>query len=267
MTGFGGSDKLSPDNPWWWHCIRRPPASGPLENRELHTLIDWTLEPAGPDSIILRFGERIDPALVPVIRGATDCLAVGLAGRVRDLVPSYTTLLVGFDPRQESFHRLAPAIRELLSDLPAQPSHSGRRVDIPVYYHPSVGPDLERVASHHNIDIHEVIRRHTARDYAVFAIGFAPGFAYLGEVADDLVTPRLDTPRQVVPAGSVALADQQTAVYPVSTPGGWNLLGRTAVKMFDRERETLCPVAPGDRVRFVSISREEFLAQGGVVDD
>lgn len=228
---------------------------------------DWTLEPAGPDGIMLRFGERIDPALVPVIRAATDRLAVGLAGRVRDLVPAYTTLLVCFDPLRESFPRLTPAIRELLKDLPVDPSVTGRQVDIPVYYHPSVGPDLERVAAYHNIDIDEVIRRHTAREYSVFAIGFAPGFAYLGEVADELATPRLETPRQIVPAGSVALADRQTAVYPVSTPGGWNLLGRTTLKMFDRQRDNLCPVTPGDRVRFVSISREVFLEQGGVLDE
>ncbi len=230
-------------------------------------MIDWTLSPAGPDSIMLRFGDRIDSALVPLIRAATDRLAVGLAGRVRDLVPSYTTLLVCFDPRHESFDSLSPVIKSLLNDLPTAPTVVGRRVEIPVYYHPSVGPDLERVAAHHQITIDEVIRRHTAREYAVYAIGFAPGFAYLGDVADELATPRLDSPRQTVPVGSVALADRQTAVYPVSTPGGWNLLGRTAVKMFDPERSNLCPVAPGDRVRFLSISRDAFLAQGGVLDD
>lgn len=225
------------------------------------------MEPVGPDSIMVRFGEHIDPELVPVIRAATDCLAEGLAGRVRDLIPSYTTLLVCFDPRHESFHSLSPDVKALLSDQPTASTVVGRRVEIPVYYHPSVGPDLARVAAHHGIAIDEVIHRHTAREYAVFAIGFAPGFAYMGEVADDLATPRLDSPRPRVPTGSVALADQQTAVYPVSTPGGWNLLGRTALKMFDRERDNLCPVEPGDRVRFVSISRAAFLAQGGTLDD
>lgn len=228
---------------------------------------DWILEPAGADCLLLRFGDRIDPALVPKIRAATDCLASRLTGRVRDLVPSYTTLLVSFDPRYESFDSLSPVIESLLGELPTAPSHAGRLVEVPVYYHPSVGPDLERVADYHRITIDEVVRRHTEREYAVYAIGFAPGFAYLGEVADELATPRLDTPRQSVVAGSVALADRQTAVYPVSTPGGWNLLGRTPLKMFDPERSGLCPVAPGDRVRFLSISREVFLAQGGVLDE
>lgn len=228
---------------------------------------DWTLEPAGADGLLLRFGNRIDPALVPRIRAATDCLASRLTGRVRDLVPSYTTLLVGFDPRYESFDSLSPLVESLLNELPTVPSLAGHLVEIPVYYHPSVGPDLERVAAHHQITIDEVVRRHTAREYTVYTIGFAPGFAYLGEVAGELATPRLDSPRQAVPVGSVALADTQTAVYPVRTPGGWNLLGRTPLKMFDPDRDNLCPVAPGDRVRFRPISREAFLAQGGVVDD
>lgn len=230
-------------------------------------MADWTLEPAGADCLMLRLGDRIDPDLVPWIRAATDCLASRLIGRVRDLVPSYTTLMVSFDPRYESFDSLAPVIESLLSELPTAPSRAGRLVEIPVYYHPSVGPDLKRVAAYHQITIDQVVRRHTAREYTVYTIGFAPGFAYLGEVADDLATPRLDSPRPVVPVGSVALADRQTAVYPVSTPGGWNLLGRTALRMFDPERDNLCPVAPGDRVRFLSISRNEYLALGGWLDD
>lgn len=228
---------------------------------------DFALEPAGPDCLLLRFADRIDPALVPRIRAAMDCLASRLTGRVRDLVPSYTTLMVCFDPRYESFDSLCPTIESLLSERLMAPSDAGCLVEIPVYYHPSVGPDLERVAAHHQITIDEVVRRHTAREYTVYTIGFAPGFAYLGEVADELATPRLDSPRQAVPVGSVALADRQTAVYPVNTPGGWNLLGRTALRMFDPDRDNLCPVAPGDRVRFRSISRAAFLAQGGVVDD
>ncbi|UZJ43301.1 5-oxoprolinase subunit PxpB [Marinimicrobium sp. C6131] len=228
---------------------------------------DFTLEPAGPDCLLLRFGDRIDPALVPRIRAATDRLASRLTGRVRDLVPSYTTLMVCFDPRYESFDSLCPAIESVLSERLMAPSDAGCLVEIPVYYHPSVGPDLERVAAHHQITIDEVVRLHTAREYTVYTIGFAPGFAYLGEVADELATPRLDSPRPAVPVGSVALADRQTAVYPVNTPGGWNLLGRTALRMFDPDRDNLCPVAPGDRVRFLSISRDEFLAQGGRLDD
>lgn len=223
------------------------------------------IDNAGPDALIIRFGDVIDPELVPLIRAATDRLNAGLSDRLRAAVPSYTTLMLHYDPTRTDFERLCARVRSLLQGLTLdeETEGGGRCVEIPVWYHPEVGPDLERVARYHQIDVEEVIRRHSEREYRVFAIGFAPGFAYLGEVPEGLRTPRLDTPRQGVPVGSVALADRQTAVYPIATPGGWNLLGRTALAMFDPERDGLCPVAPGDRVRFVPIGRREFLAQGG----
>lgn len=226
-------------------------------------MANWTLESLGPDAVMLRFGEAIEPDLVPVIRAATERLEQGLKGEIRDLVPSYTTLMVCYDPLQNDTESVTRKIAGRLQNLEAGAASEGQQVEIPVYYHPEVGPDLARVAEHHRVSIDEVIRRHTASEYRVFAIGFAPGFAYMGNVADNLATPRLETPRRMVPTGSVALADQQTAVYPLATPGGWNLLGRTAVKMFDRDRVNLCPVNTGDRVRFVTISRAEFLDAGG----
>lgn len=225
--------------------------------------VRWSLESAGTDAVMLRFGQAMDPALVPVIRAARDRLAEGLGDRVRDLVPSYTTLMVGFDPLRTDADSIRRDISALLADLEGGTREPGALVDIPVWYDPSVGPDLERVARHHGISVDEVVERHSATEYQVYAIGFAPGFAYMGEVAEDLATPRLETPRTSVPVGSVALANRQTAVYPIATPGGWNLLGRTPVRMFDRSRPSLCPVATGDRVRFVAISRAEFIDLGG----
>ncbi|MBV0934457.1 5-oxoprolinase subunit PxpB [Marinobacterium sp. A346] len=221
------------------------------------------MDNVGPDALIIRFGQQIDAALVPVIRAAADRLSRELGDQLRDLVPSYTTLMLVYDPLSSDFAHLVQQINTLLSRLDVSQAETGRLVEIPVYYAPEVGPDLERVARLHGISTEEVIRLHAARDYQVFAIGFAPGFAYMGEVDPALRTPRLETPRTRVPVGSVALADQQTAVYPLASPGGWNLLGRTAVKMFDPALDGLCPVEAGDRVRFVPISRREFLAAGG----
>ncbi|HAO25501.1 MAG TPA: allophanate hydrolase subunit 1, partial [Methylophaga sp.] len=110
------------------------------------------------------------------------------------------------------------------------------------------------------------IQRHSDTNYQIFAIGFAPGFAYMGNVSNQLATPRLKTPRPNVVAGSVAIADQQTAVYPINTPGGWNILGRTTMKMFDRQSPKLCPVLPGDRVQFIPVSKAEFLLAGGQLE-
>ncbi len=229
-------------------------------------MIHWSIENAGPDALIIRFGQQLDEALVPVIRAASDLIAAELQDLLYDLVPSYTTLMVVYNPLRTDFAGLVQRINQQLASLDVTRAETGRRVEIPVYYHPDVGPDLERVARLHGIGIDEVIRLHTARDYHVFAIGFAPGFAYMGQVDPALRTPRLDTPRTRVPVGAVALADQQTAVYPVATPGGWNILGRTPVKMFDQRLAGLCPVEAGDRVRFVAISKAEFLAAGGELE-
>lgn len=234
----------------------------------------WRIENAGPEALILRFGESMDPALVPLIRTATERLAPlrGATGEIRDLVPAYTTLMVCYDPVRNDLQSLSEKIQQHLAGLEewqkstgAHSGQTGRLVEIPVWYDPCVGPDLERVAKHHGIRVEDVIQRHSGRDYPVCAIGFAPGFAYLGDVAPSLATPRLDTPREQVPAGSVALAERQTAVYPIATPGGWNLLGRTPMSLFDPSMEGLCPLSPGDRVRFIPISRDQFLAAGGEI--
>lgn len=230
-------------------------------------MIDWRIDPAGPEALIIRFGEGIDPARLPLIRAARDQLAQALRGQVRDLVPAYNSLMVHYSPLRIDYSRLSEVIQNLLADLQPRTASEGRLVEIPVWYHPQVGPDLERLADRHQVSVEEIIRRHSGRDYSVFAIGFAPGFAYLGPVAEELATPRLDRPRARVPQGSVALAERQTAVYPLATPGGWNILGRTPLAMFDRELEGFCPVSTGDRVRFVPIERAEFLAAGGRIDD
>lgn len=226
----------------------------------------WSIHNAGSDALMLRFADQPDPAGVSLIRAASDRLAsLKETGEVQDLVPAYTTLMVCYNPLLNDFDSLAGKIAAQLQGLDSAPQDNGRLVTIPVWYDPEVGPDLERVAQWHGISIDEVIRRHCDRDYPVVAIGFAPGFAYLGDVAPNLATPRLDSPRARVAPGTVALAERQTAVYPIATPGGWNLLGRTAMRLFDPTLEGLCPVAPGDRVRFVPITRAQFLASGGTL--
>jgi len=226
----------------------------------------WRIDPAGPDALIIRFGEGIDPAVLPLIRAARQRLSRAFKGEIRDLVPAYNSLMIHYNPLQLDYPRLREATQRLLSDLEPLASGQERLVEIPVWYDPEVGPDLERLARWHGLSIEQIIQRHSGRDYHVFAIGFAPGFAYLGPVDEGLATPRLDSPRPKVAQGSVALAERQTAVYPMATPGGWNILGRTPLAMFNRELEHLCPVTAGDKVRFVPIERAEFLAAGGRLD-
>ena len=159
-------------------------------------------------------------------------------------------------------------ISELLEDCLKQPSTAtedtaGRQVALPVFYSPEVGPDLLSLAKAKDLSPDDVIRLHHEHEYRVYAIGFAPGFAYLGQVNEQLATARLATPRAKVPRGAVGIADQQTAVYPSESPGGWNLIGRCPIRMFDPNVMDASKVNVGDRVRFEPIDRETFLEFGG----
>lgn len=229
----------------------------------------WRYEITGIDTITLHFGEEIDIALVRQIHCAAIRLQQALGDRLIDVVPSYTTLLLRYDLMRDDLASLLSDIRQALARLP-EPGITGQSetvVDIPVWYHPMVGPDLERLASDAGLSVEEVIQRHCSRTYHVFAIGFAPGFAYLGEVADELAVPRLATPRARVPAGTLGIADTQTAIYPLASPGGWNLIGRTPLILFDPGRDQPSLLRAGQQVRFCPVDRERYLELGGCVDD
>ncbi|SFM51660.1 5-oxoprolinase subunit PxpB [Marinobacter pelagius] len=222
------------------------------------------LESAGLDGWMVRLFEQIDEANLPWITALARHCESAFADALVDLVPSYTTLLVVFDPVRLSPAEARQTIAGLLADLkPDEDLGTGQVHELPTFYDPSVGPDLGRVAEHTGMTVEQVIDCHSSKTYRVFALGFAPGFAFMGLIDPRLECPRLDTPRKKVPVGSVAIAARQTAAYPTATPGGWNLLGRTSARLFDREREGFSLLRVGDEVRFVSVSREEFERQGG----
>ena len=220
--------------------------------------------PAGVDALTLVFGEQMSEAVSTQVLGLYRHLNDHPLPGIVDLIPAYTTLYVRFDPRRYTHDALVRTLN-VLANGATRDNTPGRLVEIPVWYDPRVGPDLERIAREHDLDIKEVITIHSEREYRVYAIGFAPGFGYLGEVDRRIATPRLATPRLKIPAGSVALANAQTAVYPSESPGGWNLLGRTHVTMFDPDREGFSLLQPGDRVRFIPVSYEVYRDGGGVV--
>ncbi|MCG6657192.1 5-oxoprolinase subunit PxpB [Halomonas campisalis] len=222
------------------------------------------IESAGLDGWMVRLFERIDETNLGWIIALTRRCEAAFGEALVDLVPSYTTLLVVFDPLRLSPEEAYRCLQGLLGDLvPDEQSDAGDILELPTWYDPSVGPDLERVARYAGMSVEEVIACHADTAYRVFALGFAPGFAFMGLLDERLEVPRLDTPRQRVPVNSVAIAGRQTAAYPAVTPGGWNLLGRTSVRLFDRDREGFSLLAVGDRVRFVPVRREAFEAQGG----
>ncbi|MDH1552712.1 MULTISPECIES: 5-oxoprolinase subunit PxpB [Pseudomonas] len=215
------------------------------------------------DSLMVRLFERIDEANMPWMLAASQCLRAAFGQHLLDVVPSYTTLMVHFDlPPAEARALIAQALDGLQPDA----GSAGRRHEIPVWYHASVGPELPVLAARSGLTEGEVVRLHSEREYPVFALGFAPGFGFMGLVDERLASPRLSTPRKRVAAGSVGIAERQTAAYPAVSPGGWNLIGRTPVRLFDHEREGYSLLQPGDRVRFVAVTRDEFLALGGDVE-
>ena len=218
------------------------------------------IEVVAIDTLMVRLFQRIEEANMPWMLAASQRLSTAFGTHLLDLVPSYTTLMVQFAlPPSEARALIAQALEGLQPDA----GSGGRRHEIPVWYHASVGPELPVLAARSGLSEAEVVRVHSERDYPVFALGFAPGFGFMGLVDERLASPRLSTPRKQVAAGSVGIAERQTAAYPAVSPGGWNLIGRTPVRLFDRERKGFSLLQPGDRVRFVPVSRSQFLALGG----
>ena len=169
--------------------------------------------------------------------------------------------MVQYDPMLVSFEDLREAISEVGSKLKDGKAGAGRLVEIPTLYGGEHGPDLEFVAEQAGLSVEEAVGLHSGVDYLVYMMGFTPGFPYLGGLPERLATPRLTTPRTVIPAGSVGIAESQTGVYPLASPGGWQLIGRTPLRLFDVERDPPSLISAGDRVRFVPLgSEDEYLS-------
>lgn len=186
---------------------------------------------------------------------------------ILELVPAATSVLIVFDLLKTDHAELAKRIHQWWPLSIPQGQKLGRVVELPCYYALEVAPDLARLASLHQLRIAEIIHSHSSKRYQVNAIGFAPGFAYLGDVPAPIATPRLATPRARVPKGSVGIAGSQTAVYPAASPGGWNIIGNCPLLMFDLHKQPVMPMSVGDEVQFVAIDRAEFFRLGGEISE
>ena len=214
------------------------------------------ISPAGDRAVTVEVGEGIAVEVNRRVRALG--LAVQQAGApgVEEVVPAYRSLLVYYDPISLSFTDLQAHLREMEGRLAETPAQAPRVVELPTVYGGEDGPDLDFVAEHAGISAQEVVDVHSSADYLVYMMGFTPGFTYLGGLSERIITPRLETPRTKIPAGSVGIAEAQTGVYPMESPGGWRLIGRTPVPLFDPHREPPVLVEPGEYVRFVPISPE-----------
>jgi len=212
----------------------------------------------GDGAFLVELGDEIGVEVNKKVRELFVALKADPFEGVVETIPSYRSLLLIFNPLETTFSLLQEKIQHLLNTLDPSQLPEPKTVEIPVVYGGHHGPDLEWVARYHKITPEEVIRRHTAHTYHVYMIGFMPGFPYMGELPEGLVTPRRETPRTVVPKGSVALALGQTGIYSTQSPGGWQVIGRTPLNLFDAAKWPPALLEMGDQVRFFAINEEEM---------
>ena len=216
---------------------------------------DWRIRVVGDAAVTVQFAARIDPVInARVVALATTVRATPHPG-VRDVVPSYDAVTVYFDPLHTDLDQLWASLEEMAA-TPVPDAAPTREVVVPVRYGGTAGPDLDEVAAFAGCSTDEVVRRHTAPVYRVYMVGFLPGFPYLGTVDARIAMPRRSSPRLAVPAGSVGIAGAQTGIYPTTAPGGWRLIGLSAVNPFDVGREPPSLLHPGDTVRFEAVLTE-----------
>ncbi len=207
----------------------------------------------GDSCVSIQFERAIDPLVnAHCVALAMSLEALTLSG-VRDVVPSYNAVTVHFDPRVIDRRAISAEISTLARTATAAPESSSRLVEVPVSYGGEAGPDLEAIAEFARSAAADVVRLHAATPFRVYMLGFLPGFAYMGPVDARIAMPRLDSPRLRVPAGSIGIAGTQTGIYPCDAPGGWRIIGRTALKLFDPTREEPFLLKAGDRVKFVPV--------------
>jgi KipI family sensor histidine kinase inhibitor len=212
----------------------------------------------GDKAIVVEFGDAIAPELNRRVQNLMLTVQAKKISGVIETVPTYRSLLVYFDPRQISAKKLRETLYSLTQPLAENGLPKPKLIEIPTAYGGEYGPDLEFVAAYNGLSVPEVVEIHIGTPYLIYMIGFVPGFPYLGGMSPRIVTPRLETPRAKITAGSVGIAGNQTGIYPVESPGGWRLIGRTPLKLFDPIREPLALFQAGDYLTFVSITPEEF---------
>lgn len=214
---------------------------------------------AGDKSLVVEFGNSISPEINAKIRSMVQALDKQKISGINEIIPTYRSILVLYDPLIIEFNNLVDKLKTIESSLKDSNESQIRIIELPTVYGGEYGPDIEFVAKHNNLSKQEVIDIHTSRDYLVYMLGFTPGFSYLGGMSEKIETPRLQTPRTKIPAGSTGIAGKQTGIYPIDSPGGWQLIGRTPVKLYTPLEDPPVLLNAGDYVRFVPVEEKEYL--------
>ena len=226
------------------------------------------IQPVSETALIIQMGKHIDTRLAVQIGDLADHIRNSFAPELIEVTPSYTTIYIQYHPLKADYYELKKRLQVLVDSFfqtGAPNQKLSKVITLPVYYSLETGPDLPEIARFHNCTVDEVVHIHSQSTYVVCAIGFSPGFAFLGAVDSSIAMPRKTEPRKMLPAGSVGIADRQTAVYPSDTPGGWQIIGNCPISLVDFDKTPMSPFSVGLSVKFHPISRDEFFELGGTV--
>lgn len=221
---------------------------------------------AGDSSILIEFGKEISPEINRKIKATVQLMKEQHIEGVVDVIPAFCSLLINYDPRVISYDEIRKRMQNLVK-VDAKSGEEKKKIyEIPVCYGGEYGPDIENIAANAGLSVEEVIKIHSSRDYLIYMLGFLPGFCYLGGLDERIHTPRLANPRMKINAGSVGIGGSQTGIYPLDSPGGWQLMGMTPVKTYDPDRDVPILVEAGDYIRFVPIDEDEYKRIKELVD-
>lgn len=229
--------------------------------------MEYKLYPMGENAVLIEFGTEINIETHQKIQAITNYLNNNPPEWMIEYIPAFTTITVYYEPyniylmsgTNEIYKCVCNKIKELLLQVPINYENEPRLVEIPVCYGGDFGPDLEVVAEHNKLTPEEVVEIHSSGEYIVFMLGFAPGFPFIGGMSEKIATPRRKTPRLKIPERSVGIAGMQTGIYPIETPGGWQLIGRTPIRLFNPEKNPPTLLMAGDKIKFKPISYEEYV--------
>lgn len=213
---------------------------------------------AGDQALNIEFGNEISQEINRKIRAMTLAIEREKIEGIVEIVPTYRSLMVHYKPLQIEYEKLIGILKKLESNLKNIDLPAPEVIEIPTLYGGEYGPDIENVAKHNKLSIKEVIKIHTSKEYLIYMLGFTPGFSYLGGMDQRIATPRLQSPRTKIPGGSVGIAGEQTGIYPIDSPGGWQLIGRTPLNLFDPEKKDPILLKAGNYVAFKPIDEEEY---------
>lgn len=212
----------------------------------------------GENGVVIEFDDAISKDINAKIRSVINKIDEDKLPYIIDVLPTYRSILVQYDSTKISHSDIVAQLKKYESASQTKEEETVRLIKIPTVYGDEYGQDIDFVASHNNISVEEVINIHTSTDYLVYMLGFIPGFTYLGGMSDKIATPRLASPRAKIDSGSVGIAGTQTGIYPTDSPGGWQIIGRTPLNLFDAKKEPPVFINSGDYIRYVRITKEEF---------